>query len=365
MLRGAIVWPLSVNVPASRLETLLSPEYRSAELLARVRVTARDAALRLRLTLWRDGAQVGIAEQPLGSAIVDERGHYADRAELCLHVEAPELWSAELPTLYRAPLTLLDAQGDVVEVEAYDIGFRRVGIENGLLCLNGKPLLIRGVNRHEHHAEKGQVVDEATMRRDIELMKQHNFNAVRCSHYPNHTLWYRLYDRYGLYVVDEANIETHGMQPMGRLADDPRWFAAFSERITRMVQRDRNHCSIIIWSLGNESGHGSTHDALYRWVKSADPTRPVQYEGGGADSAATNIVCPMYARVDEDQPFPAVPKWSLKKWIGLPSENRPLILCEYAHAMGNSFGASPNTDRRFASFLACRAALSGTESTRA
>lgn len=321
-----------------QLETLLSPEYRSADLLARVRVTAEDAALRLRLTLWRDGAQVGVVEQPLGSAIIDERGHYGDRAELRLHVDAPALWSAEIPTLYRATLALLDAQGEVVEVEAYDVGFRRVAIENGLLCLNGQPLLIRGVNRHEHHPEKGQVVDEALMRRDIELMKQHNFNAVRCSHYPDHPLWYRLCDRYGLYVVDEANIETHGMQPMSRLADDPRWFAAFSERVTRMVQRDRNHCSIIIWSLGNESGHGSTHDALYRWVKSADPARPVQYEGGGANSAATDILCPMYARVDEDQPFPAVPKWSLKKWIGLPGENRPLILCEYAHAMGNSLG---------------------------
>ncbi|WP_312080970.1 glycoside hydrolase family 2 TIM barrel-domain containing protein, partial [Pantoea septica] len=321
-----------------QLETQLSPEYRSADLVARVCVTAQDAALRLRLTLWREGKRTGVIEQPLGSVIIDERGHYADRAELRLRVEAPALWSAETPTLYRATLALLDAQGETVEVEAYDVGFRRVAIENGLLCLNGQPLLIRGVNRHEHHAERGQAVDEATMRRDIELMKQHNFNAVRCSHYPNHPLWYRLCDRYGLYVVDEANIETHGMQPMSRLAEDPRWFAAFSERVTRMVQRDRNHCSIIIWSLGNESGHGSTHDALYRWVKSADPTRPVQYEGGGANSAATDILCPMYARVDEDQPFPAVPKWSLKKWIGLPGENRPLILCEYAHAMGNSLG---------------------------
>lgn len=105
------------------------------------------------------------------------------------------------------------------------------------------------------------------MRRDIEIMKQHNFNAVRCSHYPNHPLWYRLCDRYGLYVVDEANIETHGMVPMSRLADDPRWLPAMSERVTRMVQRDRNHPSIIIWSLGNESGHGANHDALYRWLK--------------------------------------------------------------------------------------------------
>ena len=321
-----------------QLETLLSPEYRSAELLARVRVAAPTTGMSLRLTLWRDGLATGVVEQPLGSATIDERGHYAERAALRLHIDAPELWSAEVPALYRATLALLDAAGEVAEVEAFDVGFRRVAIENGLLCLNGKPLLIRGVNRHEHHPEQGQVVDEATMRRDIELMKQHNFNAVRCSHYPNHPLWYRLCDRYGLYVVDEANIETHGMQPMSRLADDPRWFAAFSERVTRMVQRDRNHCSIIIWSLGNESGHGSTHDALYRWVKSADPTRPVQYEGGGANSAATDIICPMYARVDEDQPFPAVPKWSLKKWIGLPGETRPLILCEYAHAMGNSLG---------------------------
>jgi len=255
-----------------------------------------------------------------------------------LPVNQPQLWSAETPHLYRAVVTLLDENGAVLEAEAYDVGFRRVSIEQGQLCLNGKPLLIRGVNRHEHHPENGQVVDEASMRRDIELMKRHNFNAVRCAHYPNHPLWYRLCDQYGLYVVDEANIETHGMQPMNRLSSDPRWFAAYSERVTRMVQRDRNHACIIIWSLGNESGHGSTHDALYHWVKSSDPTRPVQYEGGGANTAATDIVCPMYARVDQDQPFPAVPKWSLKKWIGLPGETRPLILCEYAHAMGNSFG---------------------------
>lgn len=161
---------------------------------------------------------------------------------------------------------------------------------------------------------------------------------MRCSHYPNHPLWYTLCDRYGLYVVDEANIETHGMVPMNRLTDDPAWLPAMSQRVTRMVQRDRNHPSIIIWSLGNESGHGTNHDALYRWLKSEDPSRPVQYEGGGADSAATDIICPMYARVDQDQPFPAVPKWSIKKWLSLPGEQRPLILCEYAHAMGNSFG---------------------------
>jgi beta-galactosidase len=324
-----------------QIETALSPEYIRGDLRVSVKIHAgrrQPAQCRLRVSLWHGESCVGEQEHALGSAIIDERGHYPERTLLILPVNQPLLWSAETPHLYRAVVTLLDEHSELLEAEAYDVGFRRVSIENGQLCLNSKPLLIRGVNRHEHHPEKGQVVDEASMRRDIELMKRHNFNAVRCAHYPNHPLWYRLCDEYGLYVVDEANIETHGMQPMNRLSSDPRWFAAYSERVTRMVQRDRNHACIIIWSLGNESGHGSTHDALYQWVKSSDPTRPVQYEGGGANTAATDIVCPMYARVDHDQPFPAVPKWSLKKWIGLPGETRPLILCEYAHAMGNSLG---------------------------
>lgn len=324
-----------------QIETALSPEYIRGDLRVTVKINAGTRPLipcRLSVSVWQGDTCLARQEQAPGSAIIDERGHYPERTLLVLPIQNPQLWSAETPHLYRAVVSLLDDNGDLIEAEAYDVGFRRVSIENGQLCVNGKALLIRGVNRHEHHPEKGQVVDEASMRRDIELMKRHNFNAVRCAHYPNHPLWYRLCDQYGLYVIDEANIETHGMQPMNRLSADPRWFAAYSERVTRMVQRDRNHACIIIWSLGNESGHGSTHDALYQWVKSSDATRPVQYEGGGADTAATDIVCPMYARVDQDQPFPAVPKWSLKKWIGLPGETRPLILCEYAHAMGNSFG---------------------------
>ncbi|QKJ86113.1 beta-galactosidase [Paramixta manurensis] len=324
-----------------QIETHLSPELTSARLQVKVCSNLRPAqapSYPLEVSLWRGEQQIASQRGKFGSPPVDERGHYPERALLTLPIDQPLLWSAETPHLYRAVVALYDEMGTLVEAEAYDVGFRHIAIQQGLLTLNHQPLLIRGVNRHEHHPENGQVMDEATMVRDILLMKQHNFNAVRCAHYPNHPLWYRLCDRYGLYVVDEANIETHGMQPMNRLADDPRWFSAFSERVTRMVQRDRNHPCIIIWSLGNESGHGSTHDALYRWVKSADETRPVQYEGGGANSSATDILCPMYARVEVDQPFPAVPKWSIKKWIGLPGESRPLILCEYAHAMGNSFG---------------------------
>jgi len=322
-----------------RIDTRFNDDFSRAVLETQVRVTgALHDDLRVTLQLWDGAAFIGESSAPLGSEIIDERGAYHDRVTLRLNVEKPLLWSAETPNLYRAVVQLHTVDGTLVEAEASDVGFRQVSIENGLLLLNGKPLLIRGTNRHEHHPVNGQVMDAETMVQDIVLMKQNNFNAVRCSHYPNHPLWYTLCDRYGLYVVDEANIETHGMVPMNRLTDDPTWLPAMSQRVTRMVQRDRNHPSIIIWSLGNESGHGANHDALYHWLKSEDPSRPVQYEGGGADTAATDIICPMYARVDQDQPFPAVPKWSIKKWLSMPGEQRPLILCEYAHAMGNSFG---------------------------
>ncbi|MBU5604300.1 MULTISPECIES: beta-galactosidase [Citrobacter] len=322
-----------------RINTRFNDDFSRAVLEAEVRVAGNASEdLRVTLQLWEAETLTDETTSPLGGEIIDERGAYHDRVTLRLNVEKPALWSAETPNLYRAVVQLHTADGVLIEAEACDVGFRQIDIKNGLLLLNGKPLLIRGTNRHEHHPVNGQVMDEATMVQDILLMKQNNFNAVRCSHYPNHPLWYTLCDRYGLYVVDEANIETHGMVPMNRLSDDPTWLPAMSQRVTRMVQRDRNHPSIIIWSLGNESGHGVNHDALYRWIKSEDPSRPVQYEGGGANTAATDIICPMYARVDQDQPFPAVPKWSIKKWLSMPGEQRPLILCEYAHAMGNSFG---------------------------
>lgn len=332
-----------LHKPATRfsdvhLVTHLNADFTQAELEARV-VLEGDihGDEQIVLQLWDQEQLVGEQQHLIGSEIIDERGAYASRTTLRLPIPQPQLWSAESPFLYRA-VVLINHQQQLIEAEAWDVGVRKVEVHQGLLKLNGKPLLIRGVNRHEHHPRHGQVVDIDTMRRDIQLMKQHNFNAVRAAHYPNHPLWYRLCDFYGLYVVDEANIETHGMIPMRRLSDDPGWLPAMAERVTRMVQRDRNHPSVIIWSLGNESGIGSNHHALYSWIKAADPTRPVQYEGGGADSQATDIVCPMYARVDSDQLFPQVPKWSIKKWIGLPEESRPLILCEYAHAMGNSLG---------------------------
>lgn len=324
-----------------RVQTNLSERFTSGEVVVTTHVNSLPEtlnSLQVRAELWYQDTLITSQQACLGSDIIDERGCYDDRVALTLAINNPLLWSSETPHLYRLVLSLMDSNNQPITYEACDVGMRLVSIDGGLLRVNGQPLLIRGTNRHEHHPENGQVMDEATMLKDILLMKQNNFNAVRCSHYPNNTLWYKLCDRFGLYVVDEANIETHGMKPMNRLSDDPQWLNAMMARITRLVINHRNHPSIIIWSLGNESGYGSNHDAMYQWVKKYDPSRPVQYEGGGANTPATDIICPMYSRVEQDQVVPKVPKWAIKKWIGMPDESRPLILCEYAHAMGNSLG---------------------------
>jgi len=320
------------------IQTKLDASYRDAELNITTRIS--DPSLHASVQLFYHGKAVTDAlTEGAGQVEVDERGGFRDRIHHRLFVADPDKWTAETPNLYRLVVSLVDDQEQVIDVEAYDVGFRSVEITDGLLRINGQPLLIRGVNRHEHHPEKGHAVSYADMEEDIRLMKQYNFNAVRTAHYPNHPDFYRLCDRYGLYVVDEANIETHGLNPSSQVSDEQLWLNAYLERVTRLVLRDRNHPSVIIWSLGNESGLGANHHAAYQWVKQTDPTRPVQYEGGGADSSATDIICPMYSRLDKDLTLPvSVPKWSIKKWIGLPNENRPLILCEYAHAMGNSLG---------------------------
>lgn len=329
-----------IHLTEMQITPVLDALYRDAELNIQLCVAApeaRVADLTVEVTLWHGNQQVAGTREPLGTPAIDDRGNYAERAYLTLPVVRPRLWSAEMPNCYRAVVALWQGE-ELLQAEACDVGFRTVEIKNGLLQVNGKPLLIRGVNRHEHHHLHGQVVTQADMVQDILLMKQNNFNAVRCSHYPNSALWYQLCNRFGLYVVDEANIETHGMVPMSRLSDDSSWLPAYSARVTRMVQTNRNHPCIIIWSLGNESGYGANHDALYHWLKKSDPSRPVQYEGGGGDTAVTDIITPMYSRVETDLMIPAVPKWAIKKWISLPGEQRPLILCEYAHAMGNSLG---------------------------
>ena len=334
-----------LNKPAQRLTDIrvtpdLDDRYEHGYLNIVVD-TENSADLALRTTLYRGEQVVASGTTTIGTAPMDERGGYDNRAIINLDVSNPEKWSAEAPNLYRVTVTLTDpATGRDIDSEAYDVGFRKVEIKDGQLHLNGKPLMIRGVNKHEHNPATGHFETVEDVRQHLVLMKQHNFNAVRCSHYPHQPAFYQLCDRLGLYVVDEANIETHGMVPMRALSDDPMWANAFLERMIRMVSRDFNHPSVIIWSLGNESGYGAAHDAMYQWTKRTDPSRPVQYEGGCSDTPATDIICPMYARTEEDQPqqFFDKTKWALTKWGEMPNETRPIILCEYAHAMGNSLG---------------------------
>ncbi len=243
------------------------------------------------------------------------------------YVEKPLLWSAEKPNLYKLMLTL-KVNGKTEEVIYKNIGFRESEIKHAQLLVNGKPIYIKGVNRHEHDPYTGHVVVDASMIKDIELMKQNNINAVRTSHYPNDPRWYELCDIYGIYVVDEANIESHGMgyDPDKCLANQPEWEGAFIDRTERMFERDKNHPSIIIWSLGNETGAGCNFAATYNWIHANDRSKRPVHSEDGIKGPYTDIYCPMYKKID------VLINWSLY----MP--DKPLILCEYAHAMGNSVG---------------------------
>ena len=279
-------------------------------------------------------------QAPLGQVVL--------RAE----VPTPSLWSSETPSLYTLTVALYSPAGDVVEATGCRLGFRRVEIGDRELQINGRPVLIRGMNRHEHDPVRGKAITRESMIADIQLMKRFNVNAVRTSDYPNAEAWYDLCDEYGLYLVDEANLESHAFQ--NEMCRDPAYASAFVERGLRMVERDKNHASVILWSLGNESGYGPNHDAMAGWIRHYDPSRPLFYEPAiwGWDKTpgpslyelmgrwgwdrpksgkpASDIICPMY--------FPIS---SLVKWAQFddPDDRRPLILCEYSHAMGNSNGS--------------------------
>ncbi|MCP4756992.1 MAG: DUF4981 domain-containing protein, partial [Proteobacteria bacterium] len=256
---------------------------------------------------------------------------FTGQVAFCLDaVVSPKVWSAESPYLYQLEVSLIDPKGTAREVVSDRIGFRRVEIKNRELLINGKAVLIKGVNRHDHDDTRGKTVSRELMVRDIRLMKQFNFNAVRTAHYPNDPLWYALCDEYGLYVVDEANSESHAF--WGSICREPQFDRSFFDRCQRMILRDKNHPSIVMWSLGNESGYGPIHDAMAAWARRYDTTRPVHYEAAlefdlYADQSATDVVPPMYFPVDK-----------LVEWSQSGHGDKPLILCEYAHAMGNSSG---------------------------
>ena len=265
-----------------------------------------------------------------------------------IELEVPDVapWSAETPTLHRLTATLLDEAGTAVDTVAVEVGFRRVEVVGHELRVNGAVVLIKGVNRHDHDPRRGKAVTPEGIEADLVLMKQHGINAVRTSHYPNDAVLYDLCDRLGLYVVDEANLETHAY--LRSLLKDPRWGSAVLERIVRMAQRDKGHPSIIIWSLGNESGNAPILHAAAEWLRRWDGTRPVQYEssigeaifsdltaGGSLElgelmarpTPESDLVVPMYPEVPD-----------LVAWATRATPDRPLIMCEYIHAMNNSCG---------------------------
>lgn len=275
----------------------------------------------VRLTLCGDD---GIE---LAKRMVKPRGK---SVETTFEIARPKQWSAEAPNLYTLTVESLATDGSVTEAAAFNVGFRKVEIIDGQLLVNGKPVLIKGVNRHEIGPNTGYCVTREEMVRDIFEMKRLNVNAVRTCHYPDIPLWYDLCDQYGLYVVDEANIESHGYfyrDKSKNLAGNPAFAAAHLDRNRRMVIRDFNHPSIIIWSTGNEAGNGPNFEKCYDWIKAFDPSRPVQYEQASYHKDYnTDIVCPMYADY----------KWCADYLAADPV--KPLIQCEYAHAMGNSVG---------------------------
>ncbi len=254
-------------------------------------------------------------------------------------VEKPLKWSSEQPNLYTLLVQLNNAEKTNEHLESCRVGFRQVEAKNGKILVNGQPVIFRGVNRHDHHDEFGKYVPKEDMIKEIKLMKQFNINAVRCAHYPNDPTWYDLCDEYGIYLMDEANVETHGIaQVFLGPADDPansvEWTGAIIDRCSRMVLRDKNHPSVIIWSLGNEAGFGPNQEAAAGWIRGYDSTRLIHYEGalprrkhGEKVSQCLDMVSVMYPSLD-----------FLEYLATEPGEERPVIMCEYAHSMGNSTG---------------------------
>ena len=288
-----------------------------------------------------------------------QRGHRKfNRMEI--HVDSPKLWSAEQPYLYTLLLQLQKADGTIVEQTEQKVGFRTIHIAGGQLLINGQPIKIRGVNRHEHDPYRARVMTEELMLKDLQLMKQAHVNAVRLSHYPNCPRWYELCDSIGMYIMDEADAETHGLR--GTLASTPDWAEAFLDRAIRMAERDKNHPSVIFWSLGNESGYGPNQAAMSAWLHEFDPTRPVHYEGaqGEPDPSTVDIISRFYPRVMQEYLNPGIPEGSDKEraenarwerlleiaqrsgdrctWVGSDGGPRPVLTSEYAHCMGNALG---------------------------
>ncbi|MFD7401819.1 glycoside hydrolase family 2 TIM barrel-domain containing protein [Streptomyces sp. NPDC059866] len=317
-----------VHLRDFKLDTPLSDDHTAADLsvTASVRAYGSGGAGRYTVeTQLYDARGHAVWPRPLQQAVDVGPADEDVTVQAARAVPAPKLWSAEHPNLYTAVLRLRDPAGKVTETLSHRVGLREFALKDGLMRINGRPVSFRGTNRHEMHPDRGTALTRADMVEDIEVIKRMNMNTVRTSHYPDNPLWLELADEYGLYIVDEANVETHGIrgQYPGNHAD---WSAACVARAQNMVHRDKNHASVVIWSLGNEAGGGSTFVAMHDWIRSYDPTRVIQYEGDDRPTIS-DIRSEMYespARVEARAKDTA--------------DTRPYVMIEYSHAMGNSNG---------------------------
>jgi beta-galactosidase/evolved beta-galactosidase subunit alpha len=332
------------------IRTELDDKYRNATLRVQAKLSSSAPAGEYRVSVQLLDAE-GRKAAPARSKAVQLDG--SAEVEIALPVEAPTKWTAETPYLYTTLVTLKDAAGTVVEVIPQKTGFRRIEIKDGVFCVNGQAIKVKGVNRHESHPDFGRAVPLASMIEDVVLMKAHNINTVRCSHYPDDPRWYDLCDQYGLYVIDECDLETHGFGLAEQTNREdgkwpsykewpnnptcmPDWQEACVDRMRRMVQRDKNHASIIMWSLGNEAGFGQNHLAMASYAREADPTRFIHYEGDYGLECA-DVWSQMYPG---PQHIRKVGEAKEKLGDNLPEKygKMPHIMCEYAHAMGNGPG---------------------------
>lgn len=327
-----------VHIYDFAVRTELDDAYQDAELAIDAKLLnyfVKDTGkVTVEAMLYDNGRQAVLGE-PL-TATVTAIGEELTAVHLGASLSNPLKWSAEQPNLYTLVLSLKDENGALLEAVSCKVGFRRFELKDGLMLINGKRIVFKGVNRHEFSCDTGRAISEADMRKDIELMKLHNINSVRTSHYPNNPLWYKLCDEYGLYVIDETNLETHGSWYYGQqeLLDTvpgsrPEWTAAVLDRCNTMYQRDKNHPSIVIWSLGNEAFGGDNFIKMHDYLREIDPSRLVHYEGifhFRASEAASDIESQMYTSPQDVERY------------ARSNPKKPFILCEYSHAMGNSCG---------------------------
>jgi beta-galactosidase len=343
-----LAFPMAARIEDFFAKTDFDQSYTDAVLKVTVNLVAIESVLLEAALHNLQGTQDAIGYEKLS---VVENGSVT----LVIPVKSPKKWTAETPNLYNLRITLRSTLngGKALQEINHRVGFRQVEIKNGNITVNGTPVQFRGVNRHDHHPLFGRAVPLSFLREDLLIMKRHNINSVRCCHYPSHPKLYELCDELGLWVMDEADLECHGFydavaRPLDIpesmdyeerkkltfakaaqfTTDNPEWKDAYVDRAIQMVQRDKNHACVVIWSLGNEAFYGQNHQAMYDYIKDTDPSRPVHYEGD-PEAKSADMFSYMYPSVDRIKRLAVAEGDNFKK---------PIVLCEYAHAMGNAPG---------------------------